>query len=75
MNLTASNHECGMPCSMKRCHPSKYDIKQKQSECARHVAVRQYPSLKCPTCKPPRDANIEKKDQVRPLDAWNTKET
>jgi len=61
MNVTASNHECGMPYPMKRSHPSRYDIKQKQSECARHEAVRLYPSLKCPTCKPPRDANIEKK--------------
>jgi hypothetical protein len=65
MNVSASNHECGMPCSMKRCHPSRYDIKQIQSECARHYAVRLYPSLKCPTCEPPRDANIEKK-KTRP---------
>jgi hypothetical protein len=42
------------------------DIKQNQSEESRPVAVRLYPSLTCPTCKPPRDANREKGKRPEP---------
>lgn len=54
----------GMPKLNEEGAAVQYDIKQNSRVFLPRIAVRLYPVLKCPTCKPPRDATQRKRAGV-----------